>query len=190
MSFFEIFLIAVSLCFDTLAVSIVGGACVKSMSLWNRWKIMLFMAMFQGGLAFAGWLLGSTVSGYVGKFDHWVAFGLLAFIGGKMIADSLRPDEGSEPVDLLKTGSLVVASVATSIDALAVGISFAMTGGFGCGKILWSTAVIATVTALASDMGLRGGRRLGDRLGHKCDIIGGIVLVLIGIKILIEHLLQ
>ena len=189
MSFIEIVLIAVALCFDTLAVSIVGGACIKGLSSWNRWKIMLFMAMFQSGLTFAGWLLGSTVSGYVGKFDHWVAFGLLAFIGGKMIADSLHPDYGSEPVDLLKTGSLVVASVATSIDALAVGISFAMTGGFGWGKILWSTAVIAAVTALASDIGLRGGRRLGERLGRKCDILGGIVLILIGIKILLEHLL-
>jgi len=189
MSFFEIVLIAVSLCFDTLAVSMIGGACITGFTFWKRAKIMLFFALFQGGLTFFGWLLGSTVSQYVEKFDHWVAFGLLAYIGGKMIVESLSKNDSAEKVDLLKTGSLVVASVATSIDAFAVGISFAMTGGFNWLKISWSTLVIAAVTAAAAAVGLRGGQKLGSVLGKKCDFVGGLVLVAIGVKILLEHLL-
>lgn len=189
MSFLEIVLIAVSLCFDTLAVSMIGGACMNCLCFWKRFKILFFFAFFQGGLTFAGWLLGSTVSQYVEKFDHWVAFALLAYIGGKMIVESLSGKEDSKKVDLLDTWSLIVASVATSIDAFAVGISFAMTGGFDLLKITWSVLVIALVTALAASVGLRGGEKLGSVLGNKCDFIGGLVLVAIGVKILLEHLL-
>jgi len=188
MSYFEIVLIALSLCFDTLAISMIGGACMNCLCFWKRLKILFFFAFFQGGLTFAGWLLGSTVSQYVEKFDHWVAFGLLAYIGGKMIAESLSKKEEGEKVDLLKTGSLIVASIATSIDAFAVGISFSMLGDFNLSKISLSTLIIALITALAAAVGLRGGEKLGSVLGKKCDFVGGIVLVTIGIKILLEHL--
>jgi len=88
MSFFEVFLIAVGLCFDTLAVSLVGGACLGDINIWKRAKILLSFALFQAGFTFIGWLLGSTVSQYIERFDHWVAFLLLAYIGGKMIIES------------------------------------------------------------------------------------------------------
>jgi Predicted membrane protein len=188
MSFFEVFLIAVGLCFDTLAVSLVGGACLGDINIWKRAKILLSFALFQAGFTFIGWLLGSTVSQYIERFDHWVAFLLLAYIGGKMIIESFSKKEGEEKVDLLNTKKLVISSIATSIDALAVGISFAMLH-MTVGDILWTVLVIGVVTALAAEIGLRGGEKLGRILGRKCDFIGGLILVAIGVKILLEHLL-
>lgn len=189
MSYFEIFLIGVSLCFDTLAVSLVGGACLKDMRLRQRARICFFFALFQGGLAFVGWLLGESVSHYIGRFDHWVAFALLLWIGGKMIVDSFSADESDRDINLLDTKSLIIASVATSIDAFAVGISFAMSGGFALPKTIVSVLIIALVTAAAASVGLRGGRRLGDVIGSKCNLVGGFVLIAIGVKILLEHIL-
>lgn len=187
MSFIEILLIAVGLCFDTLAVSLVGGACLGDANVWKRAGIVLSFALFQAGFTFIGWLLGSTVSQYIEAFDHWVAFILLAYIGGKMVVEAFSKDE-EKPVNLLDTGKLVVASIATSIDALAVGISFAMLH-MPMREILFSVLVIGLVTALAAFIGLRGGERLGRLLGKKCNLIGGLILIGIGLKILLEHLL-
>lgn len=189
MSYFEIFLIAVSLCFDTLAVSLVGGACLKDMRLRQRVRICFFFALFQGGLTFVGWLLGDSVSRYIGRFDHWVAFALLLWIGGKMIIDSFSGSESDRDINLLDTKSLIVASIATSIDAFAVGISFAMSGGFGLAKTVVSVLIIALVTAASAAVGLRGGRRLGAVIGSGCNLAGGLVLIAIGVKILLEHIL-
>lgn len=188
MSIFEIFLLAVSLCFDTLAVSMVGGACMTEINAWKRAKILLSFALFQAGFTLVGWLLGSTVSQYIERFDHWVAFGLLAYIGGKMIIDAFSKNAELEKVDLLDTRKLVVSSIATSIDALAVGISLAMLQ-MGGGRIWLTVAVIGAVTALAAALGLRGGEKIGRLLGGKCNLLGGIILVALGIKILLEHLL-
>ena len=188
MSILEIFLLAVSLCFDTLAVSIVGGACIGDINVWKRAKILLSFALFQAGFTFVGWMLGSSVSQYIEKFDHWVAFALLFYIGGKMIFDALRGGGDSEKVDLLDTRKLVVSSVATSIDALAVGISLAMID-LSSGRVALTVAVIGIVTALAAETGLRGGEKLGRLLGSKCNLLGGLILVALGTKILLEHLL-
>jgi len=187
MNFVEILLIAVSLCFDTLAVSIIGGACIHSINLRKRVKIFMSFALFQAGFTFIGWGLGASVSQYISQFDHWIAFLLLLYIGGKMILDTVFHKEEEKGVDLLNTGKLVISSMATSIDALAVGLSFAMTG-MKAGDILWSVAVIGVVTAISSIIGLRGGEKLGRLLGNKCNIIGGIILIAIGAKILFEHL--
>lgn len=189
MTFIEILLIAVSLCFDTLAVSLVGGACIKGCSLAGKVKICLFFALFQGGFTFLGWLLGATVSSYVESFDHWVAFALLAWIGGKMVKDSFGSEKRESEVNLLDTPSLCLASAATSIDAFAVGISFAMSGGFTLTGISFSCGLIAAVTALSAAVGLGGGSRIGALMGPKCNLAGGLVLIAIGIKILLEHLL-
>lgn len=141
----------------------------------------------QGGFTFIGWALGTGVSQYIERYDHWVAFALLAYIGGKMIIESFSKKQ-DERVDLLNTKQLVIASIATSIDALAVGISLAMVG-LAIGRILYSVLIIAIVTALAAEIGLRGGAKLGKVLGKKADLIGGIILFAIGVKILVEHLM-
>ena len=187
MSFVEVFLLAVSLCFDTLAVSIVGGACLGRLTFGKVAKILLFMALFQGGFTFIGWALGASVEPYICRFDHWIAFGLLAFIGGKMIVDAFSARKEEKPVDLLSTGRLILASAATSIDALAVGISLAIVGT-ACGRMLYYCAVIALVTALAAALGLFGGDRLGRHLGRGINLLGGLILIGIGVKILMEHL--
>ena len=187
MSFVEVFLLAVSLCFDTLAVSMVGGACMGRMTFGKVVKILLFMALFQGGFTFIGWALGASVEPYIRRFDHWVAFGLLAFIGGKMIVDTFPANKEEKPVDLLSTGKLILASAATSIDALAVGISLAIVGT-ACGRMLYYCAVIALVTAVAAAIGLFGGERIGRRAGRGINWAGGLILIGIGIKILAEHL--
>lgn len=186
MTLVEIFLIAVGLCFDTLAISLIGGACMKNVDIWKRIKVLFFFAAFQGGLTFLGWALGSTVNRYIERYDHWVAFLLLLYIGGNMIVDSFKKEGGQEEVNLLNTGKLLLSSLATSIDAFAVGISFAMIQ-MSTAKILEATLVIALVTAAAAETGLRGGRKLGELIGSKCNLIGGIILIAIGAKILLEH---
>ncbi len=186
MNFFEVFLLAIGLCFDTLAVSLVGGACISRLRAGQAAKILFFMAFFQGGFTALGWALGETLEQYISRYDHWVAFGLLLFIGGKMIVDSFSKEEQKQ-VDLLSTGKLILASVATSIDALAVGISMAMTGTVGL-QILWYSLVIAAVTAIAAGIGLKGGGRLGRVFGPRFNLLGGLILIGIGVKILLEHL--
>lgn len=186
MSLIEIFLIAVSLCFDTLAVSLAGGACIRCASRARKAGIILSFALFQAGFTFIGWFLGSAVSQYIERFDHWVAFLLLLYIGGKMVVDSFRDKDG-ESVNLLDTGKLVLSSIATSIDALAVGISFAFIE-MSLSKIVESTLVIGAVTAAAAFLGLVGGERLGRVLGRRSNLVGGLILIAIGVKILLEHL--
>lgn len=188
MTFVEIVLLAVGLCFDTFAVSLIGGACINKISVWKRVKILLSFALFQGGFTFIGWALGASVSQYIERFDHWIAFLLLAYLGVKMIIESFSKKSEEQSVDLLNTKQLTVASIATSIDALAVGISIAL-AGMSLGRILYSVGIIAVVTALAAELGLRGGATLGKLLGKKSNFIGGIILLAIGTKILIEHLL-
>ena len=187
MSYIELFLLAAGLCFDTFAVSLTGGICTQG-SLGRRQilKIILCFAVFQAGLSFAGWLLGYSVSDYISKVDHWVAFVLLGYIGVKMIVEGCsREDEAVSKSSLLNPR--VLLSIATSIDAVAVGISLALVK-LPFLKIGVCTAMVFICTALASLAGLLGGRRLGASVGKKSEILGGLILIAIGAKILIEHL--
>ena len=171
MSYIELFLLAAGLCFDTFAVSLTGGICTQG-SLGRRQilKIILCFAVFQAGLSFAGWLLGYSVSDYISKVDHWV-----------------REDEAVSKSSLLNPRQLVLLSIATSIDAVAVGISLALVK-LPFLKIGICTAMVFVCTALASLAGLLGGRRLGASVGKKSEILGGLILIAIGARILIEHL--
>lgn len=191
MSYIELLLLAVGLCFDTFAVSLTGGICINTRLKWyQNIKIIFFFAMAQAGFTFIGWLLGYSVSEYIKMFDHWVAFLLLLYIGGKMIFEALsrdKPEDGKSQMNLLDTKNLALLSVATSIDALAVGISLAVTG-VAIIKIIVGLIMIFAVTALASEVGLSGGRRFGAKFGKRSELVGGIILILIGVKILIEHL--
>lgn len=190
MSYIELLLIGISLCFDTFAVSLTGGICMKTkLSVWQTLKIITVFALFQGGFTLIGWFLGTELYIYIERFDHWIAFFLLAYIGGGMLFEG-RKEECScskSKTNLLDNKNLCLLSIATSIDALAVGISLAMVS-LSPVKILVGLISIFFFTALASFVGLNGGRSIGDRLGRKPEMLGGAILLIIGIKILIEHL--
>ena len=187
MSLLEILLLAFGLSFDTFAVALAAGVCMPQLSWGQRLRIAGVMALFQGGLTVLGWVLGSEVSGYIARWDHWVAFLLLGLIGGKMLYEGLKRDGEGEDVNLLSFKTLCVVALATSIDALMVGVGLAMV------QLPWERmalggVVIGIITALAALTGLWGGRRLGQGLGKKAEILGGLVLILLGVKLLIEHL--
>ena len=191
MNYFELFLLSVGLCFDTFAVSLTGGICTKErLSVSRKVRIVLCFAVFQAGFALAGWLLGVSVMSYISRIDHWIAFVLLAYIGVKMIVEGCGGGKGDEDcgrMSLADNRQLVLLSVATSIDAVAVGISLAVVD-IAVAKALSGLAMVFAVTAAASVAGLSGGRRLGIKFGEKSEIAGGVILICIGIKILLEHL--
>ena len=186
MSFIEILLLAVGLSFDTLAISIVGGMCLKNLKLGTNARIICTFGLVQALFLLAGWLLGGSFVHYIEAYDHWVAFTLLALIGGKMILDSWKSSE-EKSVDLMDTSKLLLASVATSIDALAVGVSMAALQ-FDVRRIVLAFVTVFAVTAAASELGLKGGERVSRLIGRKSSLIGGLVLIAIGAKILIEHM--
>lgn len=182
----EILLIAVSLALDAFAVSVSSGIAIRGFGWRQAVKMGCYFGAFQFAMPLVGWLLGSSVSGYIQAFDHWVAFGLLAFIGGRMVVGALRksPDGEEEAPTELTARRLTVLAVATSIDALAVGVSMA----FMSVHILASAAVIGVVAFALSVTGGLVGRRLGCLFQRRAELTGGLVLIAIGVKILIEHL--
>lgn len=186
MSFLEIVLLAVGLSFDTLALSIVGGMCTTKISAGQNIRIISTFGLVQAAFLLAGWLLGGSFVRYIEAYDHWVAFTLLALIGGNMILESRKPSDDKN-VNLLDTSKLLLASVATSIDALAVGISMAALQ-FAGRRFIFALAIVFAVTAAASELGLKGGSWASRIFGKKSYLVGGLVLIAIGIKILIEHL--
>ena len=192
MSYIELFLLAAGLCFDTFAVSLTGGICTRgSLCVRQILRIIFCFAVFQAGLTFAGWLLGYSVSDYISKVDHWVAFVLLGYIGVKMIIEGCsKKEEEVSGTSLLNTRQLVLLSVATSIDALAVGISFAFLGTYSITTILPPIGIIGLVSFVLSLAGLLFGICFGHGIARKlrAELWGGIILIAIGTKILIEHL--
>lgn len=184
MDFITILAIALGLSFDTFAVSLSYGVIRNSIIFRQATKIAIVFALFQGGLTIGGYFLGSAVSGIVKGFDHWIAFALLLFLGIKMIIEGAR-HEKEESKDFSNPLVLCTAAIATSIDALAVGVSFA----FLDVKIWIAGLLIGAVTFIASMTAIRIGKSAGERLGNKVEILGGLILVAIGFKILLEHLL-
>lgn len=188
MNSLELILIAVGLAMDCFAVSFSSGATNKGLALKNILLIALFFGLFQGGMPLIGWIAGETLVGKIAHFDHWIAFGILFFIGGKMIYEALKPHESEKPVNILKLSTLVILSLATSIDALAVGFSFAMLGDVS----IWvSVTYIAVISFILSIVGCYGGKKLSQYIKPSfAEIAGGVILIIIGSKILIEHLIQ
>lgn len=201
MSYIELFLLALSLCFDTFAVSITGGICTPG-RLRRREivRIILFFAFFQASFTFVGCLLGMGLSDFISRVDHWIAFLLLGYIGVKMIIEGTSSEEdasegeGEECKQCYETGrslrnikNLTLLSIATSIDALAVGISISLLH-LGMWKMSVGTGMVFLTTAAASLLGLVSGRKLGSKAGKRSEIAGGVILILIGAKILVEHL--
>ena len=187
MGFVELFLIAVGLSMDAFAVSVCKGLCMKRLDLRQAVVIALFFGGFQGLMPLVGWALGTQFERYITPVDHWIAFVLLALIGGKMLWDAFHEDSGDVACaadNKLNLRELTMLAVATSIDALAVGITFA----FLRVDIAVSVGLIGATTFMLALVGVAVGHRFGARYEKPATIAGGVVLILIGTKILLEHL--
>lgn len=185
----SILLIGVSLSMDALAISITNGMTLKDFSLRHALWMGLYFGGFQFLMPLLGCLLGSTVSGYVSAFGPYISFFLLAFIGGKMLLDSLRPAKGDEDpggMTRLSHSRLLLMAIATSIDALAVGVSFAFMEDI---RLIPSCALIGCTTFVISFLGALLGSHIPGYSGKKAGILGGAVLIAIGIKLLLEGIL-
>ena len=185
MGLFELLMIAVGLSMDAFAVALCKGLAMPKMNWRRAGVIALFFGGFQAAMPLLGWVMGRQFEKYITALDHWVAFVLLGFIGGKMIWEALREGEKEAPQEeSMDIKEMFMLSIATSIDALAVGITFA----FLEVNIMPSVAAIGVTTFLLSLLGVAAGNRFGALLMKKAEIAGGSILILIGIKILLEHL--
>ncbi len=185
MDLLSLFLIAIGLSMDAFAVALCKGLSMHKLNFKQAAVIAAFFGIFQGGMPLIGWFLGSQFSEYITSFDHWIVFLLLVVIGGKMMKEAFDHDDQKTCIYRLDFKELFMLSVATSIDALAVGISFA----FLEVKILPSVCLIAAVTFTLSFLGVAIGHRFGLRFKKRAELAGGVILILIGVKILLEHLL-
>lgn len=187
MGFFEILMIGIGLSMDAFAASVCKGLCMRRATAKNILTIGIFFGSFQAIMPLIGYFLGKQFEEYIVSVDHWIAFALLTFIGGKMILDVIS-DKDADSCDIsdknLNLREISVLAVATSIDALAVGISFAFL------KVEIESAVIAigVTTFLLSSLGVVIGNKFGSKYKNKATLAGGIILILIGTKILLEHL--
>jgi putative Mn2+ efflux pump MntP len=183
----SIILVAVSLSMDAFAVALSTGMCMKKVHLRDSVLIGVYFGGFQFLMPVAGWLLGRTVAFAVQQVDHWIAFGLLALIGGKMLYEAIKARVNDEEcaVDPTAHRRLLVLAIATSIDALAVGIGFA----FIEVRIIPAALAIGIITFTLSATGCLLGKRLGGMFRKYAEIAGGVVLIGIGVRILADHLL-
>ncbi|MDO9558427.1 MAG: manganese efflux pump MntP family protein [Syntrophales bacterium] len=185
MDFLSIFIIAVGLGMDALSVAVGIGAAARTLTPGAVLRLAGSFGLFQFAMPLAGWLAGRAVADHISRYDHWVAFLLLALVGGKMIWESFRHEkERAHAGDPTRGMTLLVLSVATSIDALAVGLSLA----FLKAPIVHASIVIGIVCFLMTAAGMVFGRKLGELFGKKAELVGGLVLLGIGIKILWDHL--
>ncbi len=184
MDMITIFVVAFGLAMDAFAVSITSGTTIKHPRINNALKIAIFFGLFQAVMLLIGWLAGSGLKDFITGFDHWIAFGLLSLVGCKMIHESIKTESSKKETNPMNVHVLLVLSVATSIDALVVGVSFA----FLKILIVVSIIVVGIVTFLLSFLGVFAGNSFRHLFGNKIEIIGGLILIGIGIKILIEHL--
>jgi putative Mn2+ efflux pump MntP len=180
----SILIIAVGLSMDAFAVSISSGLNADRIRLGYALKIASFFGVFQAVMPIIGFAAGLSVRDFMAGIDHWIAFALLAFIGAKMIYEALSGREDGRRSNGHSLATLLVLSVATSIDALAVGISFSL---LDIG-IIQPACIIGLATFLISLLGVLIGRKAGQHLGRTAEVLGGVILIGIGLKILLEHL--
>ncbi len=187
MGWLSLFALACALAMDAFAVAIVNGLTLRPLTGRHVFRLAFHFGLFQALMPVVGWLAGSAVHRYISAIDHWVAFMLLAFVGGKMLWGAVRDGHESTPFENDPTSgwSLVVLSVATSIDALAVGLSLAMIGS----AIIVPAVVIGVVASAFTVVGMLLGRRIGSLWGKRVEMLGGLILVGIGLKIVVEHTL-
>ena len=186
--FVELFLLGVGLSMDAFAVSVCKGLGMRKLNKKQALIIGLYFGGFQALMPLIGWLLGSQFQQYITSIDHWIAFILLGFIGGKMMVEAVREWNEEETVEVMDAPidhkNMFVLAVATSIDALAVGITFAFLNT----PIIEAITIIGITTMVLSIIGVIVGNFFGSRYKSKAEFIGGLILVLLGLKILLEHL--
>lgn len=185
MGLMEIFLIAVGLSLDAFAVSVGASSGGKVNDARSKFRLSFHFGLFQFMMPVIGWFLGTTIEPLVKNFDHWIAFALLFYVGLKMIFEACKKEKDETKGNPSKGMTLVVLSVATSIDALVVGFSLALIN-----VAIWQPSlIIGVVTGLLSLIGIYIGSFLGSKFGSKMEFAGGLVLIFIGVKILLSHIL-
>jgi manganese efflux pump family protein len=186
MDWLSLFAVACALAMDAFAVAIVTGLTLNLLTRRHVFRLSFHFGLFQALMPIIGWAAGRAVQRYIADFDHWVAFGLLALIGTRMLWGAVQADrpESGAGNDPTSGWTLILLSVATSLDALAVGLSLAIIGS----QILLPAIVIGLVAATFTVAGMLLGRRIGSRWGKRVEAMGGVILIAIGLKILIEHL--
>ena len=187
MGFIELFLLGVGLSMDAFAVSVCKGLAMKKATLKSQMTCGLWFGGFQALMPLIGFFLGAMFADAIKAFDHWIAFGLLALIGANMLKEALEKEcDCCEEHDAdMSVKTMFVMAVATSIDALAVGISLAMAGDVN----IWAAiALIGVTTCILSALGVKIGNIFGSRYEKKAEFAGGVILILLGLKILLEHL--
>ncbi len=186
MELIEILLIAVGLAMDAFAVSIAAGTSGKLVGKRAIFRLSFHFGLFQAMMPVIGWYAGIHIAALISSVDHWIAFALLLFVGIRMIMGAFATETETFAADPSRGASLIVLSVATSIDALAVGLSLAMLQV----SIWYPSAVIGIITAALSVVGIQAGKYLGRKLGSRMELVGGVILILIGCRILASHLIQ
>ena len=184
MDMVSVIFIACGLAMDAFAVSVASGFAEKKLRFRYAFKIAFFFGLFQAVMPVVGWLMGFGLRGYIAEVDHWIAFGLLALVGGKMIYESFKLKEAENSSSPHGIYVLLLLSIATSIDALAIGISLTLINV----PIIMPAIVIGIVTFIFSYSGVYIGNRFGHFFERKIEALGGVILIGIGLKILIEHL--
>jgi len=184
MEFLSLLLIALGLSADCFAVALSASISNRSLSRLQFLRVSLSFGFFQALMPAIGWLLGRTVVDLIAGFDHWIAFGLLLFVGGRMLWESFHEKEEERPIDISRGVLLLTLSIATSLDALAVGLALA----FEDVRIWVASSTIGITAFVISATGFLLGKRVGQLIGKRAEIIGGLILIGIGIRILVEHL--
>lgn len=183
MTILELFILAVGLSMDAFAVSVCKGLAIGKTSFRDSAVVGAWFGGFQAAMPLIGFLLGRNFADYISAFDHWVAFGLLVIIGANMIKEALSKKEEKEAGSSLGFKTMLLMALATSIDALAVGITFA----FLDVQIIPAILFIGVITFALSAAGVKIGSVFGDKYKSKAELAGGIILILLGLKILLEH---
>lgn len=184
MNFVEVLLIALGLAMDAFAVCLGAGTTPHVNGPRPVFRLSFHFGLFQAVMPVLGWLVGSTIIRWIAPFDHWIAFALLAFVGVRMVRSGLQKDGAAETVDPSRGATLVMLSVATSIDAFAVGLSLAVLDV----GIIYPAIVIGLVAGGMSLLGLALGQRLNGAFGKRMEVVGGLILIAIGVRVVISHL--
>lgn len=181
----SLLLIALGLSPDCFAVALSGSSTARSSSSLPMLRLAFAFGLFQAGMPVLGWLAGRTVVDFIASYDHWVAFALLAFVGGRMVWEYFHHYEEKEHTDITKGALLLGLAIATSIDALAMGLVFA----FAAVNLLLACSIIGIVAFAITTIGYILGKRAGSYLGKYAELAGGIILIAIGLRVLLSHIL-
>ena len=186
MDFLTVFILAIGLSMDSFAVSVSCGITEQRITFRHAARISFSLAFFQGLLPLVGWYMGTEIREYVESVDHWIAVILLFFLGVKMILQSFKSVGKGDYPDIYSWKHIITLSIATSIDALVVGFSYALAS---TSNILGGALIIGSVTFFFAMLGIRIGKDVGDKFGPKVEFLGGIILIAIGLRIIVQHTL-